>query len=789
MTYWKDYEFAKLDVFANFEDGWTEKEEFVNKRKIKVKYSNTRFNLDTETTSFFKKKDGSLMMFDNQLDSDFYETTKKYGIVYIWQFCINGEVIYGRYLEELKECLKEVQSHFSGMKIVIFVHNLSFDFQFLLNIFEEDEIEIFARKSRKIIYARVGSLEFRCSYFLTNMSLDTFAKSYKLPVQKLKGYLDYNVLRTPLTPLTENELLYCEHDCLVLDEIIKYHKAKHHSIVNIPLTQTGKIRSQLNHLFYHDIEHHKMISRMSPDNFEDYQLLTTIFQGGFTHANPIHSGHIIENVLSYDICSSYPFEMVTNLFSCSQYGEGIEEKVEDVDRETKKFIVDFTVRNLEAKTSNHILSYSKASKIFTGEVKKDNGRIISVLDKKDKDGNVIEESSASYILLDDDWDMFELFYKYETIKINHIYTAKKDYLPLTLIKYILELYKDKTQLKNVAGEEALYTEKKVFVNGLFGLTCTKDIQGEISFDRTSDTLWKTNDLSVETATELIVKKKKQRGRNLAFSWGPEIAAAGRRHLLEIVWKLGEQGDAEAYCDTDSHKIVLSSVEKKVKEEYPDLSEEEIIKKAKERVAEIFCEDNVKVLERIWKVIEHFGEENLSFEDFAPCDIKGERHCLGIYSKEQDILRFASLGAKKYACEYYTKEEYDIKFEKLLKELKEKNPDMTEEELLKKAKEELPFVKITVAGINKKTGSASLKKLENFRVGRFFDYDEAGKSEAYYNDNQEEVVFPDGFVSKYKYGICLKPATYFLSFGKDDEYENLLNDCLDDLLETGSLLFK
>lgn len=760
MIYWKNFDFNSLEFVSSF-DGFTEKKEYENKKQIKIRYSNTRFNLDTETTSYFIKEDGSLMMFDDCLDSDFYETTKKQGLVWIWMFSINGQVLYGRRIEEVAELLKKVQEHYAGMKLIIYVHNLSFDFEFLLNAFEKEEIQIFARKSRKMIYARVGkNVEFRCSYFLTNMSLDNFAKSYKLPVQKLVGCLDYNKMRTPLTnDLTEEELAYCEHDCLVLDEIIKFHKARYHSIVDIPLTQTGKIRSQINHMFYKDLEHHNFIKKISPDNFEDYELLTKIFQGGFTHANPLHSGHIVENVLSYDITSSYPFEMTTNKFSCSQYCVTTK-KLDEIDRETEKFIVDFTVNGCRAKTSNHIMSISKASKIITGDLTVDNGRLVSVEDKEyeDEEGNKqIEVGSISYILLDDDWDMFNLFYEFDKIQIHHIYTAEKDYLPLKLIKYILELYKEKTKLKDVEGQEVVYTEKKIFVNGIFGMTCTKSICDDIVFDRNSKRLWRTEELTPEKANEKIKEQSKRKGQNLAFAWGPEIAAAGRRHLLEIVWELGE---AEAYCDTDSHKIVLS-------------------KTTKERVAEIFCQDNAKVLERIWKVIEHFGEENLSFEDFAPCDIHGEMHVLGLYSKEKDIKRFATLGAKKYACEYYSKEEY----EKKMNDLKEKHPDWTE----KKLKEELPFVKITVAGINKKTGSASLQRLEQFKVNRFFDYNDAGKSEAYYNDDQEEVTFPDGFVSKYKFGICLKPATYFLNV--TDDYSDLLENCLDELLEGGSILFK
>ena len=42
-----------------------------------------------------------------------------------------------------------------------------------------------------------------------------------LPVEKKVGDLDYTLLRTPATKLTEKELGYCEYDCLVIYYYIK----------------------------------------------------------------------------------------------------------------------------------------------------------------------------------------------------------------------------------------------------------------------------------------------------------------------------------------------------------------------------------------------------------------------------------------------------------------------------------------------------------------------------------------------------------------------------------------
>lgn len=48
--------------------------------------------------------------------------------------------------------------------------------------------------------------EFRCTLMLSNVKLAKLSKIYKLPVAKLEGDLDYNVIRTSKTKMTMREL-------------------------------------------------------------------------------------------------------------------------------------------------------------------------------------------------------------------------------------------------------------------------------------------------------------------------------------------------------------------------------------------------------------------------------------------------------------------------------------------------------------------------------------------------------------------------------------------------------
>ena len=57
--------------------------------------------------------------------------------------------------------------------------------------------------------------------------------------------MDYNLIRTPATPLTEKELGYCEYDCLVTYWYIKRELETYERVDKLPTTATGKVRKQL----------------------------------------------------------------------------------------------------------------------------------------------------------------------------------------------------------------------------------------------------------------------------------------------------------------------------------------------------------------------------------------------------------------------------------------------------------------------------------------------------------------------------------------------------------------
>ena len=99
-------------------------------------------------------------------------------VMYIWQWQIGDFTVIGRTWEEFQDlCYRLKAMCKEDQYIVVYVHNLSFEFQFLAGIYEFQPEEVFCIESRKILKCDMyGCLEFRCSYLHSNMSLDEFTR-------------------------------------------------------------------------------------------------------------------------------------------------------------------------------------------------------------------------------------------------------------------------------------------------------------------------------------------------------------------------------------------------------------------------------------------------------------------------------------------------------------------------------------------------------------------------------------------------------------------------------------
>lgn len=103
--------------------------------------------------------------------------------MYVWSACIDGEEVQGRYWKDFVDLLDKIQAYYKTSEsryFVIYVHNLPFEFSFMIG-YLNDYSEVFATGKRKPLVWRLKKrgIELRCSYKLTNMSLDNFTKKWR----------------------------------------------------------------------------------------------------------------------------------------------------------------------------------------------------------------------------------------------------------------------------------------------------------------------------------------------------------------------------------------------------------------------------------------------------------------------------------------------------------------------------------------------------------------------------------------------------------------------------------
>ena len=435
MLYWDKY---------NGHDGM-----IVGKRK---KFDNTIYAFDIETTSY-------LILDGEQISSDKYlELTEKEqkralkcSNMYIWQLSINDIVYYGRTWDELKLMLKKIDEYIPEKKI-IFVHNLSFEFQFLKSQFHFTEVT--ARKSHKTMTAQMRdyNILFKCSYIMSNCALAKLPELYNLPVEKKVGDLDYFKIRTSITPMTEKELGYCEYDCLVLYHYILFELQSYEFVNKIPTTSTGKVRRELQELIRTDFKYKRLVYKAINTDPHIYNLLVESFVGGYTHASWIYSDKVLENVDSFDETSAYPYVMVSYPFPSSEFIKCNIKKRSDMCRGFAYLLV-VKFYDIECKYYNNFISFSKCRNIKGG--KYDNGRVMSA-----KELEITLTDIDFYFILDSYKGRYEIL---------ESYYANYSYLPKQFIDFILQKYVNKTEFKGVVGKELEYAKEKNKFNALYRL--------------------------------------------------------------------------------------------------------------------------------------------------------------------------------------------------------------------------------------------------------------------------------------------------------------------------------
>lgn len=504
-------------------------------------------------------------------------------------------------------------------RLVCYVHNLPYEFQFMRDFMQIEEV--FATQPRKVVKCFSNGIEYRCSYKLTNMGLARFTDSIpNLKHGKLSGEdFDYSKLRTPSTLLTPSELDYIFNDVAGLYEALDYTiKNDEYNIATIPNTSTGFVRNELRYEMGKNPENRRTFLKTQLDQYT-YGLLRTARRGGNTHCNPIYSNEEWEDITSMDMSSAYPAVMVECKFPMTAFMPLATRRLTDYESFVDAgyaCILDMTFYDLEVKTCDTIPYIAKAH--CTGFPTHKKGEKEKPEFRSDN-GRVLKAECLSMVITDIDYKIIRDTYNFNTEKTvcRLCYIAKYDYLPMELRKTILKQYKDKTTLKD--KDPYLYMKQKNKFNANFGCMLTDICQDEVVYHSGScEPFSYEKELSYQ---EQLDKYYSSRNSFLSYQHGVWVTAHCRARLQKAINALGFD---MIYCDTDSVKFFDTSANRLL---FRDLNAE------------------------IQKEISKCG---------LNCTVryKGKDYTLGLWEPDGDYKKFKSMGAKKY-CYVDQKDEFHI----------------------------------------------------------------------------------------------------------------------------------
>lgn len=472
-------------------------------------------------------------------------TQNEKAFMYHWQlsfFTDKNEIVFlGRTWFEFEKLVTQIKSSFGlneKKRLILWIANTSFEFSFIGRRFVWSEI--FAKEARQPLLARTGGLEFRECLSISGGSLAYLAKNYT-ETQKLKGDLDYSIIRNSLTPLTDTERQYCINDVVILAEWSKYIFDNFISTQNyIPVTKTSIIRhnlkadakAQYGKRGYKELK--DWVQSLFPATKDEYLfIMDWLFRGGYVHGRFDLVLVLLFNLHSFDKKSSYPWSMLTKYMPMTPFKAVKNPTFKKFDkyRLSKCCIIVATFRNIKSRTKHTLESKSKCLRL-SNDALIDNGR-------------VREASLMTVMLTEIDFVNYEKWYIFdaENVTIDQLHIAERGYLPHYVVDGLYYAFEKKESI-NKKENPRDYEEQKKIVNGYYGMTVTRIPFNDIHF---IDNEWVTK--SSERNYDDLRKNE-----ILSPFWGIYICAHSRQSECDFIV---DNANDIVYGDTDSGKGYLT----------------------------------------------------------------------------------------------------------------------------------------------------------------------------------------------------------------------------------------
>lgn len=490
--------------------------------------------------------------------------------VYQWAYTFNQALYFGRKPSDLIKSLQRLIDTYGiddKHHLLVFVHNLPYDFSYLCLFFQAawgNPVNILASEPHKpFIIQYASGIEFRCTYKLSNDSLERWGNKLGIKHPKMVGAIDYDAIHYQDDPLTRDDWRYMFTDCIAMDEALKVQMSLYNdNIVTLPITSTGYPRRELYRAYnghgYHGNKRNKNREAFKNTKLEvgSYLAYWDEFSGGITHGNRFYKGKTLKGKIRHrDFRSHYPTQQQKlmpmgkpMLFT----GRTTMDKLAGYANEYA-ILCHVVLANVRIKSKAITMPYLQTSHIMK---KRTAG--IRVLDDN---GRIIQYKGQSELWL----DYFELKlileqYDYSHILILETYASKLAPLPGWMVETINNHFKLKSDLSRelkeakAAGADRdtilnlylnLMKSKNMF-NGIYGVSATNPIREDIELD--GDT-WKIVKPTMDSIGEKLEKYYKSFKHCMRYQWGCYTTIWARLQLMRVYEIIGAKNFI--YADTDS----------------------------------------------------------------------------------------------------------------------------------------------------------------------------------------------------------------------------------------------
>jgi len=513
--------------------------------------------------------------------------------IYLWAFSYNGKLVYGRTPAQFIDALDKIKkvnnlaaetTTDKGRQIVIYIHNLSYDYcyikDFLREKYNEDADTMLAIGSHKLITFSIAGFIFKCSYRLSGSSLDSWCKDVGAKNKKHTGAIDYSEIIYQDSVLDNEHMEYMFADIESMNECLEIVMEEYHdNIFTIPYTATGYVRREARSNFNKDKSNRKRF-RNTKLSSEVYMMCRAAFSGGITHGNRNFAGIKVEDIIRHrDFRSHYPsqqrcYTAPTTKFS-KYYDAEFDKNTITIDELIKLankycLLIDIMFDGMEVK-KGVTLPYAQDYKIYAGRCGK--------IDRISDNGRILKLSGKSIVTLteiDLKWICKQYNFNYTVLKV---YSSKKGefpkYLQDTVDDYFIKKTKykkeEKTFIKNghsEESEEVVEAHRKLMLskaglNGIYGMSATDPVRD--SFIENSNGEWSIEKVKEEKdITNALEDYYDSWNSFMEYQLGVWTTANARNELMEFVEIIGY--DNFIYADTDSiFYISTADVEKRITE--------------------------------------------------------------------------------------------------------------------------------------------------------------------------------------------------------------------------------